>query len=228
MSNNNEFEKYNGAKKNANQINLILGILGFIFAISVMYFTVNEKKNKETIEVINKKSNDFKSINKKKDTNILEEKLFTNEEETVNKEISDIGEKIDDYIKFNPFCIKDLNTNYYWYIAPDRNFNYEEAKNFALTINERKLNWRIPTFDEIKSLYNSNYSAGEGFYINNKYYPAKIHNVFSSIGSGSWFWVSDINNNITKAYAINLHEGIKTNFDSQNPKYPAHLLLVSK
>jgi hypothetical protein len=143
-----------------------------------------------------------------------------------NIEANNNGEQIDSFIKYNDNCIKDLKTNYYWYIAPDKDFNFEEACLFSKNISERNLNWRVPTYNEIKSLYNSEYSAGVGFFNNDKYYPAKIHNVFNSIGSGSWFWVSDVNNNSLKAYCINLHEGVKVNFD-KNPKSPVHLLLIS-
>ena len=140
---------------------------------------------------------------------------------------NDYGDKYDNFIKYDTNCIKDLNTNYYWYIAPDRDFDFDSANSFSNNNNTRNLNWRIPTYDEIKTLYNSNYSAGEGYYANNEYYPAKIHTVFNAVGSGSWFWVSDRNANVTKAYAINLHEGLKVNLDIQNPGIPVHLLLIS-
>jgi hypothetical protein len=138
------------------------------------------------------------------------------------------GEKIDNYIKYNENCIKDLNTNYYWYIAPDKDFDFESANSFSNNLIEKSLNWRVPTYSEIKTLYNSEFSAGHGYYANNTYFPAKIHNVFSAVGSGSWFWVSDINNNSSKAFAINLHEGIKVSVDIQNHRFPVHLLLISK
>jgi len=133
-----------------------------------------------------------------------------------------------DYLKYSDVCIKDVTTNSYWFIAPDKGFNYEEAVDYAKKINERNLNWRVPTFDEIKKLYNKDYSAGEGFFLKNRHYPAKIHSSFDAIGSGSWFWVSDRNDNSSKSYAINFYEGIRVSFDSNNPRVPVHLLLISK
>jgi hypothetical protein len=224
-----EFKPYTPPKQN---VNVFLIIAGVVFAIAVIYFTVNKKKASDVETIKNDLNQTPKSV-KSNDEQEIETsgKNSTVETQEINEtevKTEDMGEQIDNYIKYSNLCIKDLNTNFYWYIAPDRNFSFEEANNFAKNINERNLIWSIPTFDEIKKLYNSDYSAGEGFFINNEYYPSKIHNIFNSIGSGSWFWVSDRNNNSSKAYAINLHEGIRINFDSQNPKYPVHLLLISK
>jgi serine/threonine protein kinase len=141
---------------------------------------------------------------------------------------SPINIQIDNYIKFSDFCVQDLNTGYFWFIAPDKSFNFQDAITFANNVHERDLQWEIPTFDEIKSLYNPAYSAGKGYFRDNKHYPAKIHSVFNKIGTGSWFWVSDQNNNYDKASAINLHEGLKVNFDKTNAKYPVHLILIAK
>jgi hypothetical protein len=224
-----EFKPYTPPKQN---VNVFLIIAGVVFAFAVIYFTLNKN---ETTDIETSK-NDFnqspasvKSIDEQKiETSGNNSTKVTQEINETEVKTDAIGEQIDNYIKYNDICIKDLSTNFYWYIAPDKSFSFEEANNFAVNIKERNLNWRIPTFDEIRTLYNSDYSAGEGFFINNKYYPAKINNVFNSIGSGSWFWVSDVNNNISKAYAINLHEGIKISFDNQAPKYPVHLLLTFK
>jgi len=229
----NTFSVSNSKPKNSsNQLNVVLGILGVVFAIAVIYFSLNKKEVNElenSTKVLNQTPASLESNDQQKiETVANNTQSATEESNDENVNYVDEGEQIDNYIKYNDILIKDLNTNFYWYIAPDRGFSFEEAKNFSSNINERNLSWRIPTFDEIKNLYNSDYSAGEGFFINNEYYPAKIHNVFNSIGSGSWFWVSDRNSNSSKAYAINLHEGIKINFDSQNPKYPVHLLLISK
>lgn len=224
-----EFKHYTPPKQN---VNVFLIIAGVLFAIAVIYFTVNKNEASDVETTKNDLNQTHLSVKSNE-----EQKIETsgNNSIGVTQEINetevkgeDMGEHIDNYIKYSNICIKDLNTNFYWYIAPDRSFSFEEANNFARNMNERTLNWSIPTFDEIKKLYNSEYSAGEGFSINNEYYPSKIHNIFNSIGSGSWFWVSDRNNNSSKAYAINLHEGIKINFDNQNPKYPVHLLLISK
>jgi hypothetical protein len=143
-------------------------------------------------------------------------------------EKSSYEEQIDNFIKYNENCIKDLNTNYYWYIAPDRDFDFESANSFSNNLTENGLNWRVPTYSEIKTLYNSQFSAGEGYYANNEFFPAKIHNVFNAVGTGSWFWVSDRSYNSSIAHAINLHEGIKVSVNIQNHKFPVHVLLISK
>lgn len=224
-----EFKPYTPPKQN---VNIFLITAGVVFAIAVIYFSLNKSEVNEletSTKVLNQSPASLESNDQQKTESVANNtQIATEEINDENVNYGDEGEQIDNYIKYNDILIKDLNTNFYWYIAPDKSFSFEEAKNYASNISERNLSWRIPTFDEIKNLYNSNYSAGEGFFINNEYYPAKIHNVFNSIGSGSWFWVSDRNINSSKAYAINLHEGIKINFDSQNPNYPVHLLLISK
>ena len=150
------------------------------------------------------------------------------EDNSTLAETNSSGEKIDNYIKYNENCIKDLNTNYFWYIAPDKNFNLEAANNYSNNLTEKNLNWRIPTYTELKTLYNSEFSAGQGYYTRNEYFPARIHSVFNAVGSGSWFWVSDKSNNSSKASAINLHEGIKVSVEVQNNRFPVHLILISK
>lgn len=221
-----EFKPYIPPKQN---VNIFLIIAGIVFAIAVIYFSLNKKEVDEiekTSDIINQIKEPIKSIDEQKNETV--ENISVEVNNDIELKANDLDNQIDNYIKYNKVCIKDLNTNSFWYIAPDRSFNFEEANSFASNINEKNLSWRIPTFEEIRNLYNADYTAGEGFFINNQYYPAKIHSVFQSIGSGSWFWVSDRNNNSSKAYAINLHEGIRINFDSRNPKYPVHLLLISK
>ena len=225
IENNNNLKKY---------IPVFFVIIIFIFLGTWFFSSNNSEKNEveppkvaapvseKSTSLIIKDSITLDSLSKMANAPAAES--FQNSE---NIEANNNGEQIDNFIKYNVNCIKDLKTDYYWYIAPDKDFNFDEACLFSKNISEKNLNWRVPTYNEIKSLYNSEYSAGEGFFNDDKYYPAKIHNVFNSIGSGSWFWVSDVNANSLKAYCINLHEGVKVNFD-KNPKSPVHLLLISK
>lgn len=203
----------------------ILGAIALAVIITIVGF--HYYRNKNDASNTNSKVDDITAV-KADSTAIVQNSSSTSITNDQLVENNSYGDKIDNFIKYNENCIKDLNTNYYWYIAPDKNFDFDSTNIYSNRISERNLNWRVPTYAEIKTLYNPDLSAGQGYYTNNKYFPAKIHNVFSAVGSGSWFWVSDINNNSSKAFAINLHEGIKVNVDIQNHRFPVHLLLISK
>ena len=218
-SKDNVIDKQGFKKKNP-----ILGIMGVVLIIATVYYFVVKYEKANTDNSTNQslpEANSSMQETENYSSNLAKETIDT----VINS--SNVGEKIDDYVKYSDVLVEDLKTNSFWYVAPDKGFNFEDAITFAENLQEKNLNWRIPTYDEIKKLYNPNYSAGSGFFKDNKFYPSKIHSVFNSIGSGSWFWVSDINNESSKAYAINLHEGVRTTFDSQNPKYPVHLILIS-
>jgi hypothetical protein len=223
-----QFVAQDSVPKKSKTTYIIIGIavLVILILIGVVYSVSNEDNGNYNSIVVSTSGLTQDTIlnssyNNTKDSN-------SPEDNSTLAETNSSGEKIDNYIKYNENCIKDLNTNYYWYIAPDKNFNLESAMSFSKRLNEKNLNWRIPTYSEIKTLYNSEFSAGQGYYTRNEYFPAKIHNVFDAVGSGSWFWVSDKSNINSKAYAINLHEGIKVSVNIQNNRFPVHLILISK
>jgi hypothetical protein len=217
--------KYHDGKVTKHQIlaYFLPVLLTLPFYLLTSFSTVNSHSNMDTFL--------DKSVEHKSRTAFVIDISDANNkpQEVSEDQHSNISElNIDNYIKHNAQYVKDLSTNSYWYIAPDSSFNFDEAIQFASNIKESNLVWRLPTYDEIKRLYNSEWTAGEGFFMNNTYYPAKIHYVFNEIGSGSWFWVTDLNTNEVKAHAINLHHGIKVAFDKVNPKYPVHILLISE
>ncbi len=205
---------------------VILILVGLVYSRIKKNVVNNKSFAVDTTEVI-KDTSSFKSNDTPTSLDTSKVTYPSSVDSTI-VEKSSYEKQIDNFIKYNENCIKDLNTNYYWYIAPDKNFDFESANNFSNNLTEKSLKWRIPTYSEIKTLYNSQFSAGEGYYANNEYFPAKIHNVFNAVGTGSWFWVSDRSYNSSIAYAINLHEGIKVSVNIQNYKFPVHLLLISK
>lgn len=131
------------------------------------------------------------------------------------------------YEVIDEYHVKDLSTNYYWLIGPDSAFNSIGVEKVVQEANIENANWRIPTFNEAISLFNTDYAAGTGFSFKGKNYPAKINSTFNRVGSGSWFWLSDLHSDSSKAYAINLYEGIKVEFRKKNPEIPVHILLIS-
>jgi serine/threonine protein kinase len=132
------------------------------------------------------------------------------------------------FMMLDKTCINDLSTNHLWHIAPDVTFDFEEAIQYSYNLAEQGMAWRLPSYSEIKTLYNKQLTAGMGYETGGQRFPAKIDPVFNAVGTGSWFWVSDEHSDVGKAYAINMHNGIRVTFDQINPQYPVHLLLLSK
>ena len=130
--------------------------------------------------------------------------------------------------RVNESLVNDTKTNHYWLIAPDKSYSYEEAAYYSELQSNKKDFWQIPSSSEILQLYNPNKKAGIGFYLKGSYYPAKIDPAFNAIGSGAWFWVNDIHSDPNKAYAINLHKGIKVEIDLYDTNIPVHVLLIKK
>ncbi len=118
--------------------------------------------------------------------------------------------------------IKDESLDCIWCINEDGAMNYSQAQKKETESN------RIPKFKEIVKLYDKNFSAGTGFQKNNQFFPAHMHPIFSAVGEGSWFWVSDRHSNPNKAYAINMYNGLKVAFDKENPAFPTHLILINR
>jgi serine/threonine protein kinase len=132
------------------------------------------------------------------------------------------------FYKINKSVINDTETGNYWLIAPDKSFTYEQALYFSESQSSETERWQIPSFSDIKKLYDPQSKAGTGFYLKGRYYPARINHTFDDIGSGSWFWISDAHPDPNKAYAINLYEGIKVEVDLYDTTIPVHVLLLRR
>lgn len=133
----------------------------------------------------------------------------------------------DGYVLFDGGIIKDETTGIFWYIGGDINMNWISSKEWTERLTAFESKWRMPTIDELKTLYNPNYTAGLGYYKNGKHWPAKIHPVFEAIGSGSWVWSSEkINKTTAKAFNFNQNEEII--FPITNTKYSTRAFAIKK
>ncbi|WP_157679497.1 Lcl C-terminal domain-containing protein [Methylovulum psychrotolerans] len=121
--------------------------------------------------------------------------------------------------------IIDLTTGLEWYVGPDQTLAWAEAKQWTANLDTCGGNWRMPTIAEIKSLYRPAYSAGTGFYINGKYWPAHIHPVFDAIGQGSWVW-SNQSMPEFKAKSVNLNQGLAVTYNQSGEKYTTRVFAV--
>lgn len=84
--------------------------------------------------------------------------------------------------------------------------------------------YRLPTFLEMKALYNENSEAGTGYYTNGKYYKAKMSAAFKEIGDAAWFWLG----NTGGEYCINMYNGVFIDFNISSKSFPVHVLLISE
>ena len=86
--------------------------------------------------------------------------------------------------------ITDASTNLVWAIGPDRTMTWFEAHDFVAELRLCGSRWRLPTPDELFTLYAPELTAGIGFFAEGRHFPARNHPVFDAIGSGSWAWTA--------------------------------------
>ncbi|HEY0320592.1 MAG TPA: DUF1566 domain-containing protein [Pyrinomonadaceae bacterium] len=123
--------------------------------------------------------------------------------------------------------IRDSQTSLEWYVGPDRNMTWYEAQQWTAGLNQCSGGWRMPSIEEVRTLYNPSSSAGTGFYLNGRYYPAHIDPVFNGIGGGSWVW-SDEKVGADAARSFNLNQGKAVVYSAMNTYYSTRAFAVRK
>jgi hypothetical protein len=103
-------------------------------------------------------------------------------------------------------AIRDTRTKMDWFVGPDHDMPWSQAKRWTSAHSACYGGWRMPSPDELLALYDSESTAGVGFLSKGKYYPAKIDAVFDAIGGGSWAWTGEAVDK-KRARAVNLHMG---------------------
>lgn len=153
-----------------------------------------------------------------------------NKEQTINEINTNPDTKLSNskFVKHDMY-IEDTSTRLFWLIVKDLQLTYDEANVLISRTKEidEQSDWRIPTYEEIKTLYSNKDSAGIGYNQNGIYYPAKMNAIFNDVKYGSWFWVKSEKTTNNKAQAINMHECLKVNFDKDKPNKPVQLILVN-
>lgn len=129
------------------------------------------------------------------------------------------------YIVTSCNSIKDTQTGLEWLIGPDRNMTWYEARQWIENLNMCGNGWRMPTIDEIQTLYNPGVKAGTGYYTNGRFFPAHIDPIFNNIGSGSWVW-SNQNFNDGTAQSFNLNQGKPVVYSAMNTLYSTRAFAV--
>ncbi|MBY6239942.1 DUF1566 domain-containing protein [Methylosinus sp. Sm6] len=116
--------------------------------------------------------------------------------------------------------ISDMETDLDWIIGPNVNMAWNEARDWVGAQAKSKCggNWRLPTVDQLESLYDQRQTAGQGYQLNGKSFPAHIDPAFSAIGGGSWVWTKEEKDD-NLAVSFNFNRGIPVSYSKLNTEY---------
>ncbi|MGA9996083.1 MAG: DUF1566 domain-containing protein [Pyrinomonadaceae bacterium] len=120
--------------------------------------------------------------------------------------------------------IKDTQSGLEWFVGPDRNVTWYEAQQWTVVLANCGGSWRMPTIEEIRTLYNPALKAGTGYYTSGKYFPAHIDPVFDAIGGGSWVWANEKIGD--EALSFNLNQGKTVTYSAMNTFYSTRAFAV--
>lgn len=121
-------------------------------------------------------------------------------------------------------AIKDSRTSMEWFVGPDRNVTWDEAEQWVSSLSICGGGWRMPSIEEIRTLYNPSTKAGTGYYTAGKYFPAKIDPIFNAIGGGSWVWSNQKSG--SSAQSFNLNQGKAVTYGADNTLYSTRAFAV--
>lgn len=122
--------------------------------------------------------------------------------------------------------IRDIQTGLEWFIGKDRNMTWYEAQQWTAGLGNCGAGWRMPSIEEIRTLYNPALKAGTGYYTGGKYFPAHIDSVFDAIGGGSWVWTNERVGD--DARSLNLNQGKSVSFSAMNTFYSTRAFAVRR
>lgn len=103
--------------------------------------------------------------------------------------------------------IIDSGTGLEWIVGPDTQIDWPEAADWVQKLRACGKSWSMPSSEELRSLFDKQYSAGKGYLTRGRRWPAHIQPIFSGIGGGSWVW-ADRKSSSGKAAAVNFNQGI--------------------
>jgi len=122
-------------------------------------------------------------------------------------------------------AIRDTRTQMDWFIGPDRDMSWAQAKRWITTHSDCDGGWRLPTSDELLTLFDPESSAGTGFLTKGKRYPAKIDSVFDGIGEGAWAWTGEEIDK-KRARGVNFYTGKPIKMKKQPSPYTVRAFAV--
>jgi hypothetical protein len=83
----------------------------------------------------------------------------------------------------------------------------------------------MPTIQEIRALYNPAVTAGTGYYMNGKNFPAHIDPAFHAIGGGSWVWSNESAGG-DNSRSFNLNQGKAVEYAATSTDYATRAFAV--
>jgi hypothetical protein len=126
---------------------------------------------------------------------------------------ADTVDKGERYIKSFNGVILDTQKNLEWFIGPDKDTTWQEAKDWAKRLSVDGGNWRVPTIDELRVLYQT--AVGDD-------------NMTPLLKSGAcWVWSSEERDSLT-AWFFDFSEGKKKWFNRNSRKYKRALSIRQK
>ncbi|WP_447650433.1 Lcl domain-containing protein [Pseudomonas abietaniphila] len=122
-------------------------------------------------------------------------------------------------------AITDESSKLQWVVGPDQDTTWQDAKSWVESLSLCGGSWRLPTTNDLKSLYDPSKSAGTGFFAAEKYWPARIDPLFNGIGDGSWIWANEaVDSNNAKA--VNMNQGVPVTLVKSQTQYPVRVFAV--
>lgn len=121
--------------------------------------------------------------------------------------------------------IVDNRSRLEWVVGPDRDTTWPDARKWVSSLTLCGGDWRLPSINELKTLYDPAVSAGTGFLSGNTRWPAHIPSQFDAIGGGAWVWAREaVDQN--RAKAINFNQGNPVIFEKTQNQYPVRAFAV--
>ena len=106
-------------------------------------------------------------------------------------------------------AIADAANGLEWFVGPDVDTTFTQAKAWARSLDACGKEWELPTIAQLATLYDPRSTAGTGFETAGKRWPAHLDPVFSGIGGGSWVWSrEELDAGMAKSY--NFNQGTET------------------
>ena len=112
-------------------------------------------------------------------------------------------------------AIVDSQTNLEWLVGPDTNLTWDAAEAWITSASACGGSWSMPSIGQLAGLYDSQRSAGIGYYTRGAHYPAHIDPIFAAIGGGSWVWSREANAGGT-ARSFNFNQGLAVVYERSN------------
>jgi hypothetical protein len=123
-------------------------------------------------------------------------------------------------------AVSDSKTGLTWLLDSNGNITWDAAVAWADSADACGRKWRLPTIEELATLYDAQLSAGTGYYTGGVHYPAHISPLFSAIGDGSWGWSVEALHADT-ARAFNFNQGVATQYAKSNDIYTTRAFAIA-